>query len=174
MTSHLPVRLRAAPLALLVIVAGLAAGCRRGPPVPQLSGALAAVVVAAAFEGGDAGVATGPLMLDAESFTRLGHAVRGEPFTAAELRAQVDRPFELVDRRAVLACPERRPCHVVDDGAYVEVWEAERRGASAELVVSRVQNVQGLYPLTRHITHRLTVAEVPGGWRLTRLERLPT
>jgi hypothetical protein len=160
-------------LALVLAAAALLAGCRSATPVPDLAGPLAGVVVRAAFEEpGDA--VAGPLMLDSVSFARLGLAVGAAPFAESELRSQVERPFVLVDARDVLVCPERQPCRVADDGTYLEIWEAERTGNAAELVVTRVQNVRGLHVLTRAVTHRMTVAEVQGGWRLVRLKRLPT
>jgi hypothetical protein len=161
-------------LLLLLAVIGLS-GCRRGPPLPQVTGPLADVVVRAAFgHDGAPGPAIQPLLIDTTSFMRLGFAVNGVPFTQEELLRQITRPVVLVDAADVLSCPERRPCRVVEDGVYVEVWEAERRGDTADIVVGRVFNVQGLYSATQSATHRLTVVRAGAGWRLTRLQRLPS
>jgi hypothetical protein len=164
------------PLTFMVVAVAcaVAAGCARRP-LPAVHGSLAGVVVDASFAGELAGADARPLLLDSASFARLGVVSRGTAFTAAELRAQIGRPFEPVDARTVLECPDRMPCHVRGDAGYLEVWHAERRGAAVELVVSRVFNVQGLHRMTRSVTHRMTVAPQPGagGWRLTARERLP-
>jgi hypothetical protein len=175
MTSSCRSRLVLRPAVVLLLAATVLSGCRRGPPLPQLTGPLADVIVRAAF-GHDGGPdpAVQPLLIDTTSFMRLGFAVHGTPFTQEELLRQIARPVVLVDAADVLVCPERRPCLVVDDGVYIEVWEAERRGDTAELVVSRVFNVIGLYPASQADRHRVTVVRAGAGWRLTRLQRLPS
>jgi hypothetical protein len=150
----------------------LLAACGGRTPVPDLSGTLVSVIVAASLEGEPA--AQLPLLLDSVSFSRIGTAARGAPLGATELHAQVGRLVELVDARDVLECPERRPCRLRGDVTYLSVWEAQQlEGGPLEVVVSRVYNVQDLYMLTRSVTHRLRLVPEAGGWRLVGRQRLP-
>jgi hypothetical protein len=167
----------AAARALCLACALLVPACGgRRPPLPDVAGSLADVVVRASFADEQARepAPVQPLWLDSISFARLGAAAGGGAFGAEELRRQVGRPFQLVDPADVLECPDREPCRTVDDAVYLEVWEAERTGAELELVVNRVFNVQGLYRMTTAVTHRLVLRAEGGGWRLARRERLPT
>jgi hypothetical protein len=162
-------------LAVLLVLAAAGCGGRR-PPLPDVAGPLADAVVQAALAPADGSPAppVQPLLLDSISFGRLGDAAGTGAFSHAELQAQVRRPFTLVDPAEVLVCPFREPCHVVNDGVYLEVWEAERTGAELEVVVTRVHNVQGLRVLTRHVTHRLRLRSDGAAWRLVRRELIPT
>jgi hypothetical protein len=159
-------------LAALPVLAGC--GGRR-PPLPDVVGAMADVVVRAslAAEDGAPAAPAGPLLLDSISFARLGAAAGGGALALDELRRQVTRSFEFTDPGDVLVCARREPCRVVDDAVYIEVWEAELDGRDLELVVSRVENFQGLYRMTRAVTHRLVLRPEGGAWRLVRRERLP-
>jgi hypothetical protein len=159
-------------LAVLLLVTGC--GGRR-PPLPDIAGTLPDVVLRAALAPTDGQEAplTQPLLLDSISFARLGAAAGREPFTLAELQAQVSRPFRPVDPQDVLLCPSREPCRVVEGGTYVEVWEARQEGRTMELVVTRVANLQDLYVLTHSATHRIRVQQEAGTWRLVSRDRLP-
>jgi hypothetical protein len=162
---------------LLPLLALLVTACGgRRTPVPDIGGALADVVVRAAFADVDtAGPSTlQPLLLDSISFRRLGTVTGDAAFGAAELERHVSRPFRLVDRNDVLECPHREPCRTVGDAVYVEIWEAEQTRTGLEMVVSRVFNIQGLHVMTRSVTHRLTLSREPAGWRLTGIQRLPS
>jgi hypothetical protein len=160
---------------LLLLLPGLSACGGRRPPLPEVTGALADAVVrsALAAEDGSPGPPVQPLQLDSISFARLGAAAGAAPLDHGELERQVARPFVLVDPREVLVCPSREPCRLADDGVYLEIWEAERSGAELELVVTRIQNFQGLYVMTRSVTHRLVLRADGGQWRLVRRELLP-
>jgi hypothetical protein len=176
MNRSIPMRLLR-PGALLLVTALTVAACGgRRPPLPAVSAPLAGAVLMASLAGADGEQAApvGPLLIDSISFARLGLAAGADAFSAAELERQIGRPFTLVDPTEVLVCPPREPCRVVNDGVYIEVWEAERSGAELELVVSRVQNVRGLYVLTRAVTHRLAFRPDGAGWRLVRRDQLPT
>jgi hypothetical protein len=153
----------------------LLAGCGRRPPLPDVAGPLAWVVVEASFAGEPLPepVPVG-LLLDSIAFPRLGEAAGTGRLAAAEVRRQLGRAVELVDPLDVLSCPPRQPCRVRDDATYLTIWEAERTRHGIELVVNRVHNVQGLYRMTAAVTHRIEVRPHGGGWRLTRRERLPT
>jgi hypothetical protein len=154
----------------------LASACGgRRPPLPDVAGSLADVVVRAALADAEARepVSVQPLLLDSLSFPRLGAAAGGSTFSHDELRRQVGRPFQLVDPGDVLVCARREPCRTVDDAVYLQVWEAERSGDDLEVVVTRVFNVQGLYRMTSSVTHRLVLRAEGGSWRLTRRELLP-
>jgi hypothetical protein len=164
-------------LLILAWVAALTSGCgRRGPPLPQLSGPLAWVVVEASFAGEPLPELNpaGPLLLDSIAFPRLGDAAGPGRLAAADVQRQLGRPAELVDPRDVLECPPREPCRVRGDAVYITVWGAERTRNGLELVVSRVYNVQGLYRMTTSVTHRLELRPVGGGWQLAARTRLPT
>lgn len=152
------------------------AGCGgRQPPLPDIAGPLPDVVLRAALAPADGSEAppVQPLLVDTVSFSRLGAAAGAAPFAPPQLSAAIGRPFTPVHPGAVLLCPSREPCRVVDDGVYVEVWEAERDGGGLDVVVSRVENVQGLHVMTRSTTHRLRLRREASGWRLTARERIP-
>jgi hypothetical protein len=151
-----------------------ACGGRR-PPLPDIAGTLPDVVLRAALAPADGTEAppVQPLLLDSISFARLAAAAGNQPYSLAELAAQVSRPFRPVDPQDVLVCPQRQPCRVVDEGTYVEVWEAERTGGALEVVVTRVTNVEGLYVMTHSATHRIRLEQQAGAWRLIRRDRLP-
>jgi hypothetical protein len=148
----------------------------RRPPLPDIAGSVADVIVRASFADEQARepAPVQPLLLDSISFVRLGNALGTGAFSHDELQRQIGRPFRLVDRQDVLECPPREPCRTVGDAVYVEIWEAERTGSELELVVSRVFNVQGIHRMTTAVTHRLVLRAEGGAWRLTRRERLPT
>jgi hypothetical protein len=177
-------------ITLLLVLALTACGGRR-PPLPDVSGPLADVIVRAAFGGQSystlsdptgwsrpdsarAPAGSQPLLLDSLSFTNLGVAAGAAAFSPAELERQVGRSYRLANRRDVLACPDREPCRIVDDGTYIEVWEAEATRDGLDVVVSRVFNVQGLHVMTRAVTHRLSLRRENGAWRLTALNQLPS
>ena len=171
-----PVRARRAiAVSVAVAVVGVTACTGSRPPLPELAGPLADVVVHAALAVPDADPAPAvqPLLLDSVSFARLGVAAGGSPLGHAELEGQVSRPVTLTDGRSVLTCPDREPCRLAEGGAYLEVWEATMSGAEMDIVVTQVRNVQDLYVMTSSVTYRLVVRQEGGRWRLVRRDRLP-
>jgi hypothetical protein len=162
-------------LVLALLAPLLLQACARRPPLPDLAGPLAWVVVEASFAGEPEPVLpTGALLLDSMAFPRLGEAAGTGVIPPAELQRQLGRAVTLVDPMDVLECPPRQPCYVRGDASYLTIWEAERTRQGMELVVSRVYNVQGLYRRTTAVTHRLEVRPQAGGWRLVARDRLPT
>jgi hypothetical protein len=177
MSGGMPIlcRGRAAWNLLLLLLLTLHGCAGRRPPLPELYGPLADVVVGAAVAGADGTLAhvDRPLLLDTLSFGRLGSALGETAWSADELRRQVRLDFVPVAATDVLLCPDRRPCRLRAGGSYVEVWSAEAVAGGLEVTVTLVQNRQDLFVMTTSTTHRLVLRRDPAGWRLAERERLP-
>jgi hypothetical protein len=158
---------RAVILPLIVLVAtATASGCAgRRPPLPQIEGRGGDVVIRSSFEAAPGPERSGELLIDSVAFGRLLLLMGEGTAPAAAGR--------LVDPRDVLECPDREPCRVRGDATFLTVWDALLRDdGSLSVVVSRAWNVQGLYAMTRHVTHRLELRRGPAGWRLNAREQI--
>jgi hypothetical protein len=154
-------------LAALLTIALVFSACgARAPRVPEVSGALADVIVESSFTGEPAPAQPGALMLDSAAFGQLARL--------AGASIAPSREHRFIDPTGVLECPPREPCRVRNDAIFLTVWDAVRLpDGQLDVVVSRTHNIRRLYVMTESVTHELRLRPENGTWRLVRRVRLP-
>jgi hypothetical protein len=126
------------------------------------------------------GTATGPLLLDIDSFVREGRRLTGVPVDRRRVAAAVHQAFsDLGNEQAILcaSATETQGCSVAHDGLYISVEELRQSssGVEAFIVYKWTDRRQQLFGQRSSIGRRRIVVSYSresGGWARTEVQVL--
>jgi hypothetical protein len=79
----------------------------------------------------------GPLLVDLDSFVRLGTGVLGEDLSSEDVREAVGGPVRDADEKSAVRCSgPSGPCYVRDEGFFIRLDRLARTPSGVEAVVT--------------------------------------